>query len=88
MKGNRSMDGGGSLDLHRAAIGRASGASLVGQKPGPDDLAAISEAVDHLDRAWDFDAARGLRDKRGSAEYERESLAPRLRSLLQRLGGT
>lgn len=88
MKRKRRAEGdGASLDLHRAAIGRASGMPLVGRSLGPDDLAAITDAADQLDAAWDFDAARGLRDARGGAEYGRESPVPRLRALLKRFGG-
>jgi hypothetical protein len=81
MKGNR-LSGELSVDLHRAALGRASGAPRL----SPDDLAALGRAAEQLDAAWDFDAARGLRDQRGGPAYQRESPAPRLRALAQRFG--
>jgi hypothetical protein len=49
-----------------------------------DDVLALDEAADTLDALWDLDADRGLRDARGGAEYERESLAPRLREIAER----
>lgn len=43
----------------------------------------IRAAADELDAAWDFDAARGLRDSRPGSEYERRSLAPKLREIAE-----
>jgi hypothetical protein len=48
------------------------------------DVFTLDAAADALDALWDLDADRGLRDSRGGTEYERESLAPRLRKIAER----
>lgn len=53
-----------------------------------DHLTALVEAICILNVAWDFDAARGLRDDRGGAEYVRESPVPALLDLWSELSGS
>ena len=48
------------------------------------DVDTLDAAADALDALWNLDAARGLVDGLGGAEYERVSLAPRLRSIAER----
>ena len=54
-------------------------------KVEPDEIAAVGQAVEILDHLWEWDAARGLRDSRGGAEYKRMSPAPTLNGLYRKL---
>jgi hypothetical protein len=50
-------------------------------KVSEEEKEIILEAADALDEAWDYDAARGLRDAHGGAEYRNTSLGHKLRRL-------
>lgn len=48
----------------------------------PEEKQAIREAALLADAVWEFDAVRGMRDPRGSVEYQHGSVAVRLRRML------
>jgi hypothetical protein len=50
-----------------------------------EDATTLDVAADELDALWVLDEARGARDGLGGCEYQRLSLAPRLRSMAAKI---